>query len=61
MKFKWRYIPFLVKSEEDIAKALTAEDFEGAPITEEPDGNYQVIEIYGINYYRNMDTGEIDF
>lgn len=60
MKFKWKYVPFLVKSEDDIKNSLTNEDFKNAPITEEPDGDYQVIDIYGTTYYRNIETGEID-
>jgi len=61
MNFKWKYIPYLVKSEADIVKSLNEEDFNGAPITEEPDGDYQMIEIYGTTYYRNIETGKIDY
>lgn len=60
VKFKWKYVPFIVKGKEDIIKSLTTEDFEGAPITEEPDGEFQMIEIFGTTYYRNIETGEID-
>lgn len=61
MNSRWKYIPTLVRSEEDIAKSLEEKDFEGAPVTEEPDGDYQVIEINGTNYYRNVETGNVDY
>lgn len=61
MKLKVKYIPFLVKSEKEIAESLTEKDFRGAPITEEHDGDYQMIEIYGTTYYRNVETGEVDY
>jgi len=61
MRFKWKYIPFLIRSNDDIVKSLSPKDFEGAPITEEPDGDYQMIEILGTTYYRNIETGIIDY
>ncbi len=61
VKYKWKYIPFLAKGEDDIVKSLSEEDFDGAPITEEPDSAYQMIEIYGTTYYRNIETGRIDY
>lgn len=46
---------------EEIARKLTKEDFKGTPITEEPDGDYQVVEVNGTFYYRNVETGKIDY
>ncbi len=61
MEIKRKIIPFIVKDKRDIAKTLTEKDFEDAPITEEPDGDYQMLEIYGTTYFRNMDTGDISY
>lgn len=38
----------------------TEKDFEGAPVTDEPNGTFQVVELNGKNWYRNIDTGEIE-
>lgn len=45
----------------DIAKSLTADDFEGAPIAEEPDGDFQMIDLYGTTFYRDIETGEVSY
>lgn len=37
----------------------TEKDFEGAPLTVEPDGTYQFIVLDGTIWYRNIETGEI--
>ncbi len=61
MEFKWKYIPYIIRSKMDIAKSLTADDFEGAPIAEEPDGDFQMIDLYGTTFYRDIETGEVSY
>ncbi len=47
--------------EKFIKSTLTEDDFKDAPMTQEPDGVYQLLFVKNGMYTRNVDTGEIDF